>query len=383
MKRLAFLKNLVFAMSMAVILLLASCDFDLSSLENGGIGDNVIKTEYTNAFELVSRDGKEVLSGPEIYKKVVPSVVSVLNYSVSDNLTGQGSGIIMWHEGEKSYYVVTNAHVIESAFKVEIILNDEACTVFSVQNASGNKKFWYDTYTDIGVIKIDASAGSLSPAEFGNADELEIGEEIYAIGNPGGIEFRASITSGIVSYAYRIYTPIEDSDYSVNCIQTDAPINPGNSGGPLVNMYGQVVGINSAKISDVAFEGIGLSITINDALPIISQLITSGYVSGRPALGITCTYKTYVLYTLPVQTVSGAQIESINENSAFSGTGVQVGDLIVEINGIKITSLSVVTKAFRNKKPGDEITVKYRKKNDEWYRNVHTVNVRLVEAIPS
>ena len=379
MKRLAFVKNLVFALSLAAMTLVASCVYELPLPNNSGIGGNqTIKTNYSNAFELISREGKEKLSGPEIYEKLVHSVVSVLNYNDANNLKGQGSGIIMWHEREQSYYVVTNAHVIEGASKVEVILNDEACTVFSVQNSSGGKKFWYDTYTDIGVIKLNAQKGSLVQAEFGNADELKIGEDIYAIGNPGGIEFRASITRGIVSYAYRVYTPIEDSDYSVNCIQIDAPINPGNSGGPLVNVYGQVVGINYAKISDVAFEGIGLSITINDALPILSQLIENGYVSGRPALGITCTYRTYVLYNT---LVSGAQIESINENSAFKNTSVQVGDLIVEINGVKITSLSVVTKAFRSKKPGDVITVKYRKKSEEY--RIYTISVHLVEAIPA
>lgn len=384
MKGFALVKKLLLILSLAALLLLSSCVYSFfpkGKKPKDELGGNTIKTDITAAFELVSRDNKQVLTGPGIYNKVAPSVVSVLNYSNASATqhNSEGSGVIMLSdiEDHEGYYVITNAHVIQNAAKLVIVLNDEDETSFTVINTSTQKYFWYDVYTDIGVVKLETD-DDLPEAEFGDADELEIGEDIYAIGNPGGMEYKASITRGIVSYRYREYHPESDSYISVNCIQVDAPINPGNSGGALVNIYGQVVGINSAKIAHVNFEGMGFSISINDALFVISELLTNGYVR-RPAFGITCTYKEYSLFTNPPTTVSGAEIVTISANSAFTDTEVAVGDLIVEVEGIKINSLQDVFKGYKNKKPGDNIEIKYRKKS-QGYATLHSLTITLVEA---
>jgi serine protease Do len=339
------------------IILVLAITAGCSELLRGFESLRITPTDYTPAFELESSIDKEVLQGWQIYENVAPSMVSVLNETKSS----EGSGIIMSADG----YIITNAHVIKGASTVKIVLLDG--TIYTAQSGS----FWYDEFTDIGVVKIDAQ--QLPPATFGDADEIKIGEDVYAIGNPGGMEFSHSITKGIVSYKYRKYSPIPDSGYTVNCLQIDAAINPGNSGGALINVYGQVIGINSAKIADVNFESMGFAITINDARPIVSDLIEYKKVKGRPAIGIT-----YMFNDSP----RGAFVVSVNDNSNLKGI-VYPNDVITEINGVALTDQTKIAQSLKGKKSGDTITIKYKKCKNYYISGgnyVYTYHDEIFEA---
>ena len=226
---------------------------------------NTTKVENNNTSETSTITGK--LSTEEAAQKVIPSVVCIQAYSNTNGYlgtsseTGEGSGIIASSDG----YIITNAHVIEGASALKVILSDGTSYEATVVGS--------DTATDLALIKIDATG--LQAAEFGSSEDLQVGEQVIAIGNPGGIQFNSSVTVGYVSALNRSITY---NGYDMECIQTDAAINPGNSGGALVNMYGQVIGINSAKITATGYEGLGFAIPINTVQPIINNLKQYGYV---------------------------------------------------------------------------------------------------------
>ena len=245
-----------------------------------------------NGADVTYEDGR--LPTTEVAKRVTPVVVSIIEYGSYQGqmYSGSGSGIIMSSDG----YIITNAHVVSmpdgsAANGLEVVLSDGTRLEAWLVGA--------DSRTDLAVIKVDAT--DLPYAEFGNSDQMEIGETVIAIGSPGGEDLSSSVSQGIISGLNRqIKTSSEG--YSINCIQTDAAINPGNSGGPLVNQFGQVIGINSAKLVDTQYEGIGFAIPMNDAKPIIDQLITYGRVTDRARLGITgvaITYSFSQYYSLP------------------------------------------------------------------------------------
>ena len=207
-----------------------------------------------------------------------------------------------------------------------------------------------DSMTDLAVIKVDAEG--LTAAEFGSSSDLVVADPVIAIGNPGGLQ--SSVTVGYVSALNRPVTS-SDTGYTMNCIQTDAAINPGNSGGALVNMYGQVIGINSSKIVATGYEGLGFAIPIDDALPIIRNLKDYGYVKDRAMLGISGQYLdswTANFYGLP----SGMYVAEVN-NESVSDAGVQQGDVITKIDDEEITSANTISNYIAKKKPGDEVTL--------------------------
>ena len=281
---------------------------------------------------------KDAMPIPDIVKKVTPSVVGISSEMAQGTATG--TGIIMSQDG----YIITNAHVVDSASKVTVVLSDNT--------EIGATIIGCDTKTDLAVIKV--SKTGLSTAEFGSSDDLEVGELAIAIGNPLGFELSGTVTGGMISALNRQIT-IEDK--SMTLIQTDAAINPGNSGGPLVNSYGQVIGINSAKISSNYAEGLGFAIPINSAIPIVNELISNGYVTGRPLIGLSGEDITYVMsryYNIP----KGVYVRFINENSSASKGGVKVGDVIVAINGTDITTMNELNKIKDTFKPGDTIKLK-------------------------
>lgn len=288
-----------------------------------------------------SANGK--LSSEEVAEKVRPCVVGIIQYTARGSYmptqSGQGSGIIMSDDG----YIITNAHVINGADIVSVILyNDEEYEA---------KIIGMDTRTDLAVLKIDAS--NLTYAEFGNSEQLKVGEQVIAIGNPGGITLAGSVTQGIVSAVNRT---ISTDSGDLTCIQTDAAINPGNSGGALVNMYGQVIGINSAKIAETGYEGIGFAIPINDAKPIVDDLINVGHVTGRVKIGITVNTINELVanrYGVPV----GVQVQEIESTSDAAAKGLQVGDIITEINGTKITESQNLTDEIQKYKAGEQVTL--------------------------
>lgn len=293
-----------------------------------------------------STDGK--LSAEEVYEKLSKSNVGIVIYSADGNsIMGQGSGIIMTQSG----YILTCAHVIDevSNGKIRVVLDDNTEYDATVVG--------YDARTDIGILKISPT-GTLNVAEFGDSNALKVGEQVIAIGNPGGLQFFGSFSDGKVSAIDR---PVNSSiGYTMKCIQHTAAISPGNSGGMLVNMYGQVIGINSSKIAQTDYEGIGFAIPISSAKPIIDDLIQHGYVTNRAKLGITynrinANYQYYMAaysYGMPTGSLV---IESISDDSDIKNYDVQAYDFITAVNGKELQDGTELTEAIENSKPGDEI----------------------------
>ena len=278
-------------------------------------------------------------------EKVLPSTVGIVSYiqnqqSIFGGEQSQGSGIIISADG----YIVTNEHVISGATSIKVVLQDD-----SEYNAT---LVGSDERTDLAVLKIDATG--LTPAEFGNSDQMQIGEQVIAIGNPGGLELAGTVTVGYVSAVNRSITTTNGN--TVNCVQTDAAINPGNSGGALVNTYGQVIGINSQKIAATDYEGIGFAISINEAQPIINDLIQYGYVRGRVVMGITMqmidqTYAAIYGYQ------PGIGVVSVEAGSPAEEAGLVAGDIITAIDGQSITTQEELNTLLEQYSPGDTITL--------------------------
>ena len=216
----------------------------------------------------------------------------------------------------------------------------------------------YDEDTDIAVLKVDAK--DLQAAEFGSSDDLQVGELVIAIGNPLGFELFGSVTCGIVSALNR---EITINDKNMSLIQTDAAINSGNSGGPLVNSYGQVIGINSAKMSSTystsgsaSVEGLGFAIPMTQAQTIIDDLINYGYVTGRPQIGISVSNVdeyTATLYNMPI----GVYVRSVTPNGAAEKAGIQAGDIIIGVNGESVYTDDELNKKMDEHNAGDTITL--------------------------
>lgn len=291
----------------------------------------------------------ESLSVAGIAAKLEASNVGVVIYTQTNEIYGQGSGIVMTEDG----YIITCAHVISGAenYTVKVVFNDS-----SEYNA---KIVGYDERSDVGVLKIENKT-DCTPAEFGDSNELQVGEAVIAIGNPGGLSFFGSVTTGVVSAIDR---PISSEiGYSMKCIQHSAAINPGNSGGLLANSKGQVIGINSSKISGTDYEGMAFSIPITDAKEIIDSIIQNGYVKDRAKLGISYVQATsnyyynalISLHGLPEGTVV---IASINSDSDLANYDVRQYDLIVSANGQELTEDGQLVEIINGLKPGDNITL--------------------------
>ena len=253
-----------------------------------------------------------------------------------------GTGIIATSDG----YIITNAHVVLNTKSVLVTV-----TTYDGQQYDA-VVVGMDRTTDLAIIKTNDYG--FTPAQFGDSDQLSIGEWVVAIGNPGGERFASSLTRGIISGLDRAVERY--SEDGMTFIQTDAAINPGNSGGPLVNMYGQVVGINSSKIITDGYEGMGFAIPVSKAKDIIDQLLSGGYVEGRVRLGITgsdISATQAAFYGVP----RGFMIVSIDEDSAFAGTEAQPEDIITAIDGETVEELQDISNLLLRYSPGDEITV--------------------------
>lgn len=290
------------------------------------------------------------LSVTQIAEKVGPSCVGIINktkvspqkyydpftgryYYTSDPNNselveqGSGSGIIISNDG----YIVTNQHVIDGAQEISVILNTGDEYVATLVGA--------DEKSDLAVLKIDKTG--LQAAVLGNSENVKVGELAVAIGNPLGQELAGTVTAGVISAVNRTMT-VDNKVY--NLIQTDAAINPGNSGGALVNQFGEVIGINTIKLSSESVEGIGFAIAISEAKPIIDDLTNNGYVSGRPLVGIQVS-----------ATKNGLSVEAVTEGSGAEKAGLQVGDLIVKADDQIITSSDKLNEIRDTKKPGDTL----------------------------
>lgn len=284
--------------------------------------------------------GEENMSWQDIYTKNIPSVVSI-----TCTLTGgssSGTGVIVSENG----YIVTNCHVVADAVNVTVLLSDDRS--FSAQVVGS------DAVSDLAVLHIDAT--DLTPAEFGDSASLRVGDAVAAIGDPLGIELRGSFTDGIISAINRDVT-VEGR--TMTLIQTNAALNSGNSGGPLINCYGQVIGINTMKISSfidsAGVEGLGFAIPSATVKEIVDQLISCGYVAGRPTLGMDCEelstiYRRY--YRLP----SGLFINSVDADSPAASAGIARGDMLLSIDGTEVTTLDALNSVLYTHDAGDSVT---------------------------
>ncbi|TWT27438.1 S1C family serine protease [Planomicrobium sp. CPCC 101110] len=290
---------------------------------------------------------------------------------------GTGSGVIYKQEGG-SAYIVTNNHVVDGAEEVKVTLSDGTELEAEVLGA--------DIWTDLAVLKV-AGDSITAVAEFGDSSVLKPGEPVVAIGNPLGLQFSGSVTTGVVSGTERA-VPIDinedgTEDWESEVIQTDAAINPGNSGGALINSQGQVIGINSMKIAQDAVEGIGLAIPINAAVPIIEDLEKNGEVE-RPSMGVSIIDLMEVpaqsrqnQLNLPEDIEGGIVVQSVSPGSGAENAGLQAYDVIVEMDGEAInTVLDLRQYLYNETKVGDTVAVKI-------YRNGKTENleVELAESL--
>lgn len=281
------------------------------------------------------------------------SVVSVLCYSGSaENSTtpdSQGSGIILSSDG----YIITNAHVVgnsKTAYALKVVTADDKEYTAGVVG--------FDSRTDIALLKL-VDAKDLKAATFGNSDQIKLGEDIIVIGNPGGIDYKNSMTKGVVSAINRDAS----SKSLVKYIQTDAAINPGNSGGPAVNMYGQVIGVASAKIVDEKYEGMGFCIPTTQVKEIIDKLMKSGYVDGRVKIGISgaaITAEEAQYYDVP----QGIQVQTIQSGGPCDNTDLTKGDIITALDDSKITSFSEIYQVLEKHSDGDKVKLKFYRPAD-------------------
>lgn len=326
----------------------------------------------------------DAMSIPDIVRKLSPSVVGIS--CIIGDAQVSGTGIIMSDDG----YIVTNAHVVDGASAISVVVTDKtnkseekedsssksvAEKILEKQNSGSREDsnitaelIGIDVQTDLAVLKIDSSG--LTKAEFGTSGDIVVGELAIVIGNPLGFELANTVTSGIISATDRALTI---DDRTMNLIQTDASINSGNSGGPLINAYGQVIGITSAKILNV--EGLGFAIPIDEVKIIVDDLIRYGYVKGRPTLGISgqtigSFYAQY--YGVP----EGFIVRSVERGSAAEAAGIEVNDIVVGIEGELISSIEEFNEIKSLYKAGDTISVSVYRNN-----NIVDIRVTLDEAI--
>ena len=292
-------------------------------------------------METVVSSAEGALSLQRIYEKMSPSVVSII--ATLKNGTATGTGIIMSESG----YIITNHHVIEGAGQLSVLTHDDQQYPAELIGS--------DTISDLAVLRIEADG--LTAAEFGDSDSLRVGDSVVAIGDPLGIQLRGTMTSGIISAINRDLT-VEDRKMTL--IQTDAALNSGNSGGPLINCYGQVIGINTMKMGSyyagTSVEGLGFAIPISVAKPIIDELLENGYVAGRPAIGISgesMPEYARLYYRLP----KGVYITYVSETSDAYVKGIRENDIITAVNGIAVTSIDEVNAVKNQYMAGDQITL--------------------------
>ena len=358
------------------------------------IGGCAVYNRYSSqAVTQDNRKGKTVTSNIKVtetnqatkaFNKVKNAVVSVEAYSSSDNsldsLFGnfgggksaketsesEGSGVIYKKTGNTAF-IVTNNHVIAGSNKVEVLMSNGKKLPATVVG--------HDAISDLAVLKINAQDVT-EVASFGNSDDIQVGQTALAIGSPLGSEYATSLTEGIISAKKRTIDVTNSQGVTTGqetVIQTDAAINPGNSGGPLINLAGQVIGINSMKLSSTgtgsgsstSVEGMGFAIPSNEVVSIINQLVANGKVI-RPALGISLIDLANIpeeqqqsVLKLPSSVTGGIVVAKINDNSPLKGSGIQKGDVIVSLGGKKVTGLASLREALYAHKLGSTVEIGY------------------------
>ena len=304
-------------------------------------------------------DGQTPMSDAEVYAANANSVVSInVTGTSGTNFFGQpvqtasaGSGFVLTKDG----YIVTNYHVVKDADTVKV-------TMYNVDEYDA-KYVGGDEDYDIAVIKVEAA--DLQPVTLGNSDNLNVGDHVLAVGNPLG-ELTFSMSGGMVSCVNRA---INVDGTPFNMIQTDASINPGNSGGPLVNLYGEVVGIVSAKYSSYSsesVEGLGFAIPINDVIAMIQDIMTNGYVTNKPYLGITGgTMTSQMAAQYRYDVTEGVFVYSVEEGSAAAQAGLKMGDVILKVDDTEIESMEDLTAVKKQYSAGDTVSLTIYREGQE------------------
>ena len=281
------------------------------------------------------------LSLQEIYEKNIQSVVSI---SCTGGYTpSSGTGVVFSEDG----YLVTNYHVVESASNIQAQFTDGSVLPATLVG--------FDAATDLAILQV--ATQDLSPAQFGDSAALRVGDCVVAIGDPLGVELRGTMTNGIVSAINR---DIVRNGRKMTLIQTNAALNPGNSGGPLINCYGQVVGINTMKIGDnvtaSGVEGLGFAIPSTTVKEIVDQLLSQGYVSGRPSLGFTGETVSsiwQIYYRIP----QGVYINRVTPGSSAQQNGILEGDVLVSFGDYRVRDVETLTSLLASHSAGEEVTV--------------------------
>lgn len=347
----------------AVIVCTLCSGFIGSGVTYLALKDNLKETKTINVNPSKFDTKSEALSATEAYNKVAPAAVVVSTKSVTQGyfmqtqeVEGIGSGFIINEEG----YILTNYHVIQGAQEISVTLSNDVTTTAQIVN--------YDENQDVAMIKItDESVKIPATVELGDSDALQPGEEVIAIGTPLSTELSSTVTKGIISATSR--SVAVESGVTMNLIQTDAAINAGNSGGPLVNTKGEVVGINSSKISGEAVEGIGFSIPINDIKDKIESL-------SKPILNLGISVRTIdEALSKQLNMEQGLYVVEVTEFSSAEKAGLKAGDIIVKADGNRITTFDEFKAVKNGKEEGDEISLEVIRNGES-----KTINVKLTAS---
>ena len=344
----------VVALLLSCAVISAACGFGGAILAQNGSRTGKTTVQQSNrtatTVNVKKVDGQTLMSPAEVYASTVNSVVSINCSAVSTNIFGQqtesassGSGFIYTADG----YIVTNQHVVANASSINVTLyNGDTYPATLVGS---------DSDYDVAVLKINAK--DLPAVTLGNSTDVNVGDNVMAIGNPLG-ELTFSMSSGIVSCVNRAIN-VEGTPF--NMIQVDASINPGNSGGPLMNLYGEVVGIVSAKYSsyaDTTVEGLGFAIPINDVQSIISDIMENGSVTDKAYMAITAgTMTQQMAAQYKINATEGVFVYSVEDGGAGDKAGLKLGDVITKLNDTQITSMEDLSAAKKNFKAGDTVTL--------------------------
>lgn len=347
----------------AVIVCTLCSGFIGSGVTYLALKDNLKETKTINVNPSKFDTKSEALSATEAYNKVAPAAVVVSTKSVTQGyfmqtqeVEGIGSGFIINEEG----YILTNYHVVKGAQEISVTLSNDVTTTAQIVN--------YDENQDVAMIKItDESVKIPATVELGDSDSLQPGEEVIAIGTPLSTELSSTVTKGIISATSR--SVAVESGVTMNLIQTDAAINAGNSGGPLVNTKGEVVGINSSKISGEAVEGIGFSIPINDIKDKIESL-------SKPILNLGISVRTIdEALSKQLNMEQGLYVVEVTEFSSAEKAGLKAGDIIVKADGTRITTFDEFKEIKNAKEEGDDISLEVVRNGES-----KTINVTLTAS---
>lgn len=347
--------------------------------QNYQVTHSPVRTKATATKTMTSKD-----TATNAYNKVANSVVSVINFKKSGNTyneSSEGSGFV-YKKAEGSAFIVTNNHVIDGADKLQVITNDNKTVTAELVGK--------DSLTDLAVLKITDSS-TISTASFGDSAKISVGQQVLAIGSPLGSQYASSVTEGIISSTKRLVQADDDSGQNYGgstVIQTDAAINPGNSGGPLINLAGQVVGINSMKLSSssngTAVEGIGFAIPSDQVVDIVNKLVKDGKVT-RPALGIQMINLSQVpvneqqsTLKIPNTVNGGVVLYKVNSGSPADKAGLKKYDVIVGIDGKTVANQADLREQLYTHKVGDKTTLTYYRGTEK-----KTVTLKLNQTLQS